>query len=392
MKRRQPHARGRSSRDAERLAWLARGLAESGSRVEDAFWEREIAALVDRLLENGNDDALNQALEQLYQATTRGYDELADLIESGVEGRAVASGEAPGQVLLIAMPVLAWSSYGIPAPALPAQALAALKAQIGAHVLAAEVRLALADHLFSPDQLPQGYVASRRLAESLWQAALDGRDEHIDGRHLPVTGQYISDVRYLLGAVWVPSGRPVFRWNEADARREDALAQWQAQAIPSLQPLLPGCSLELLQPDAYFAAWRRADREGRPFSLRASAAYLQGMLDVPGKQLRAVVAPYYEQHLAEWRVGFAGADSPSSEVMHGVVWPLFGPEDEGMEVGDEIVRIIESAGVGQVTLINQGLPVEYCDDCGAPLFPNADGESVHAEMPEPDNSTPAHLH
>ncbi|MBU1666159.1 MAG: DUF2863 family protein, partial [Gammaproteobacteria bacterium] len=33
-----------------------------------------------------------------------------------------------------------------------------------------------------------------------------------------------------------------------------------------------------------------------------------------------------------------------------------------------------------------------CDDCGAPLFPNPDGESVHAELPEEMQGTPAHLH
>lgn len=393
MKRRLPRAQGRAHRDADRLAWLAQGLADSGSRIEDAYWEQEIVALVGKLLKGGSDEPLNQAMGRLYEGNSRAYDELADLIESVSEGDVVDTPEGPRQLLLIAMPMLAWSHYGIPIPDLSAEVAAALKAQLAGHVLAADVRLALVDHLFSPDQLPAGYVETRGFAERLWGAIRDGRDAHADGHPLVETGQYISDVRYLLAAVMVPPGRPLFRWNEADGNRETALAQWRAQATPSLQPILAGCTLELLQPDAYFAAWRRADREGRPFSLQASVAYLQGVLDLPAEQFRAVVAPYYDQSLVEWRIGFANrAESGHGEVLHGVVWPLLGVEEEAVAVGDEITRILEKAGVGEVLLLDQRLQVEYCDDCGAPLFPNADGESVHAEMPEQADAAPAHLH
>jgi uncharacterized protein YuzB (UPF0349 family) len=38
-------------------------------------------------------------------------------------------------------------------------------------------------------------------------------------------------------------------------------------------------------------------------------------------------------------------------------------------------------------------PLEYCDDCGAPLYPNPDGEPVHAELPEEQaEAAPRHLH
>ena len=390
MKRRPLYAQARVSRDAERLIWLAQGLADSGSRAEDAYWEHEILTLAGKLLKAGNDEVINQALDRMFEANSRAYGDLADLVEALTEGALKDTPQGPRQLLLIAMPVLAWSRYGIAAPALPAATLPALKTQLAAHVLAADVGLAMADRLFSPDQLPQGYVQTRQFAERLWQAVQDGRDAHVDARDLAETGQYISDVRYLLAAVMLPPGRPVFRWNETDGNRESALGQWRAQAAPSLQPVLAGCSVELLQPDAYFAAWRRADREGRAFSLQASVAYLEGVLALSAGQLRAVVAPYYDQRLVEWRVGFSGAEA--GEVMHGVVWPLLGDEDEGMDAGGEIAEILKSAGVGEVALLDQRLPVEYCDDCGAPLFPTPEGESVHAEMPEQADAAPAHLH
>ena len=34
----------------------------------------------------------------------------------------------------------------------------------------------------------------------------------------------------------------------------------------------------------------------------------------------------------------------------------------------------------------------FCEDCGAPLFANAEGEIVHAELPEEADTQAAHFH
>ena len=36
--------------------------------------------------------------------------------------------------------------------------------------------------------------------------------------------------------------------------------------------------------------------------------------------------------------------------------------------------------------------MEFCDDCGAPLFADADGELVHPEMPEDAPQDAGHFH
>lgn len=391
MKQRRHFSSHRLSRDAERLVWLAKGMADSGSRVEDAWWEGELNVLVGKLLAGNHEEALNQALDRLHETHGRAYDELADLIEAGAESVAVEGKEGVRRALLLALPVQAWSRYSIPSRSLPASVLGPLRVQLAAHVLAEDVRLALADFLFSPDQLPHGYVETRRFLERLAKQAQSGKDLRVDAKALPEAGQYISDLRYVLAAVLVPPGQPVFRWNEVDGDRDSAATQWRNQAGPAFQAAMPGCIIEPLLPDAYFSAWRRADRESRGFSLVASVAYLNASLGEPPARLRAVLAPYHDHRLVEWRVGFAGPDDDA--VLHGVVWPLLGAEDEGADVGTEIERILKSAGLVQVSVIDQRMPLEYCDDCGAPLYPNADGESVHAEMPEPEtDSPPLHLH
>jgi hypothetical protein len=87
MKRRRPYGRHRLTRDAERLAWLAQGLADSGSRLEDVWLEAEMRALIEKQLKAGDEDALNQALDRLRETSPRAYDELADQVEAACEVR-----------------------------------------------------------------------------------------------------------------------------------------------------------------------------------------------------------------------------------------------------------------------------------------------------------------
>ncbi|QID17860.1 DUF2863 family protein [Nitrogeniibacter mangrovi] len=389
MKRtRTPRREGLGS-DAERLVWLANGLAESGNRAEDRFWEQHLSTLIDQLLDDGDEAPINEALDFLYSSNATAYDELADFVESRAEN---AGRRAPEQdIILLAAPLLAWSRYRIPAAAIPSAVLANLRVHLQAHVLADGVKLALADFLFSPDHLPVGYCNTARLADSLGEAALQNRDLSIDTQDLPDTAHFLSDTRYLLFAVAVPRGAPMFRWQEPGGEREHALAQWRSQGGACLMPLLPGCAMDLVLPDAYFAASRRADRESRAYSVRASVAFLGTTLAVPAANLRAVVAPFHDRKLEEFRIGITLRDNDT--VIHGIVWPLLGAEDEHSEVPLQIERSLRECGVTDIDVLDHRFPLEFCDDCGAPLYPSPDGEAVHAELPEEDAAQiPRHLH
>lgn len=390
MKRTRFPGRPKLTRDAERLARLALNLAESGSRVEDAHWEARISELIGRLLASDNDAALESALDQLWAQQPQAYDHLMDMVEQHTESATLEHRGAPHDVLLIAAPVLAWSRFAIPSPVLPQPILDSLRVQLQAHVLASGARLGLADYLFSPDQLPAGYGKTLAFAERLWAAALEGRDLRVDPRELPETQRFLSDTRYLLAAVAVPRGAPVFRWQEDDGSRDQAAKAWAAQATPTLQQALPGCVCEPVAPDAYYSAWRRADRLGRPFALASAVAFLRGTLEVEPSQLRAVVAPFHDRQLEEYRVGFTRRGK--NDVLYGVVWALVGSEDETSDSVGEIRRVLGGAGVTEVVEVEHRFPLEYCDDCGAPLFPSPEGEAVHAEMPESSEPAPSHLH
>ncbi|GAB2180638.1 DUF2863 family protein [Denitratisoma sp. agr-D3] len=390
MKRIRPFRSSRATPDLDALLRDARALGLSSSRLEDAFWEQRLTAKLDSLLRAGNDEALNTALDQLYQSGDRGYEALADLLEARAESH-TTDGESADDLLLIAIPVLAWSRFSIPSGAVPAAALNTIRVQCQAHILAEGVRLGLADVLFSPDQLPPGFSATARFTGQLGKMAQKGQNLHVDAGQLPETMNFLSDTRYLLAVAAVPHGQPIFRWQETDGDQEECRRQWQAQGGEALRPLFTGCALEALLPLAFFSACREADRAARPFAIQSSVAYLSTALSREAAAFQAVVAPFHDERgLLEYRIGFS-LDDPS-KVIHGVAWPLLDGEDENTDIPGQIDTLLREAGVTHLTTLDHRFPAEYCEDCGTPLYPNSEAEPVHAEMPEEDNHHPRHLH
>ena len=391
MKRNRPSSRKRISTDATELGRLATGLSESGGKLEDAFWEKQLVDLVDKLLQDGAEDDLNASLDRLFDSHAAAHDCLADVIESRAECSVLARDGKDFDILLFNVPVLAWSRFSIPAGTIAKSTLDTLKVHLSAHVFAAGAQLALADYLYSPDQLPRSFVDTWQLMRDLGGAALSDKALRLDVSTLPETNQFLSDTRYLIGAIAVPRGMPLFRWNESErCTRESAMKEWVKQGGPCLEPLLTGCAFQPLLADAYHAACRTADMASRPYSLHASVSFLQTTLGKSAESLRAIVGGFHDKRLEEYRVAFGPRDDDA--VFHGIIWPLLGAEDETTDITGEIETLLREAGIKEVVVHSQQFPFEFCDDCGAPLYPNSEGETVHAEMPEESNAASQTLH
>ena len=391
MKRNRLSSRKRISADATELGRLAICLAESGGKLEDAFCEKQLADLVDKLLHDGAEDDLNASLDRLFDSHAAAHDCLADIIESRAECCVLSHQGQDFDILLFNVPLLAWSRFSIPAGTISKSALQMLKVHLGAHVFSASAQLALADYLYSPDQLPRSFVDTWQLMRDLGGSALCNNVLKLDVSVMPETNQFLSDTRYLIGAIAVPRGMPLFRWNESEnCTRESALREWVKQGGPCLEPLLTGCAFQTLLADAYHAACRTADMASRPYSLRASVAFLQTTLGKPAEALRAVIGGFHDKRLEEFRIGFGPRDGDA--VFHGVIWPLLGAEDETTDVVGEVETLLRESGIKEIMVHGQRFPFEFCDDCGAPLYPNIEGDAVHAEMPEQNNAPSQTLH
>ena len=415
MRRPAKSASPKLSADSQRLANFAQAIVLSSSRLEERGWEMHLDALLNKLLKSGHQDTIDGALDQLFKTDSNACDALMEAVEAVSESCVIEHDEQLFDALLLAVPILAWTRFSIAAGPLAADAVMTLSAHLHAHVLAPDVRMTMAPTLFAIDQLPRTHVETHALTYKLAMAALKNTPQ----KSAPAstdTAPFLADTRYLLAAIVVPAGAPLLRWqaslNLSD--RDDALAQWQAQAMPNIARLLPGCGIELLLPEAYYLACREGDRQIRPASIRAAVHFLTHTLSVDARELHAVIGSFGEDtpdgRADEYRIGFTVGQV--DEVVYGVVWPLYGEEDEDEPVDpdaaplqrlvvgeaprptplEEITTLLREAGVTRITRHGERFPMEFCDDCGAPLFPDPDAELVHAEMPEDAPQGAAHFH
>jgi hypothetical protein len=403
------------SADSQRLTALAQAMVQSASRLEERGWEQQLDAALRRLMKNDHQDIIDAALDQAFKLESAAYDTLMESAEAVSESCQIEHEGVQYDALLIAAPILAWTRFSIAAGPLAHEPHATLSAQLYAHVLAANAKMAMAPMLYSIDQLPRNHAETHALTQRLAQAAVKGSFVKLDP-HQAETAPFLADTRYLIAVVAAASGEPLFRWQESPDpnERDVALSQWNTQAMPTVTRLLPGCGVELLLPEAYFAACREGDRNIRPASIRAAVHYLTHTLNVDAGALQAVIGGFGEEEsggrIDEYRISFAL--SRDQDVVYGVVWPLYGPEDaeelpyeaappDELGIGsgidrksplEEIVSLLEECGITQIKHHAEHFPMEFCDDCGAPLFPDIDAELAHAEMPEDVPTSAGHLH
>ncbi len=315
----------------------------------------------------------------------------------------------------LVLPMLAWTRFAIASGPIGSELLTAIGAHLHAHVLAKEARLALAPSLFSIEQLPRVHADVFALTRQMGQTALKTGPVQLRGEQ-PPTAAFLADTRYVIAAVVVPAGGALFHWQESEqqshfsARKEAAFEAWTQQATPLFTRLLPGCSVELLLPQAYFFGCREADKRIRPASIRAADYFLTQTLDISSSELHASIGGFSEDingQIDEYRIGFSIGGDPA--VVYGTVWPLYEQESgedlpmmiptgagllEGIPTSplQQILTVLRECGIVHIKHHAERFTMEFCDDCGAPLFPDREGELVHAEMPEDTPPPVAHFH
>ena len=390
------------SRESARLVALSLALHSSGSQVEDRYWEKELATLLTKLMRNKNDAAIDAALDHMSKLHPGGYEVLIEQAETISESCVLVYEGKRFDVLLLVAPLVAWTRYSIPATMIPPASLKILGDQLKAQVLSKHAKVALMPHLASLDQMPRTFCETWDWMQKLGAITLNTSTETPKLNVESEAFNMLADTRYLVAAVVVPEGETIFHWQdepgELGEARKQCLANWTEQTQATFNALLPGCGFEMLVPDAYYVSNREADRRVRPLSVKAAVSWLGSALNVEANQLRAVIAGCGEERIEEYRIGFTQKNQ--TDVIYGCLWPLYGPEDTedrpdhetALDTTEEIAALLKECGVTDIRRLPGILPPEFCEDCGAPYFPNPSGEMVHAELPENAETTPTHFH
>ncbi|MBR7798672.1 DUF2863 family protein [Undibacterium fentianense] len=397
--------------DALRIANLASAVSQAGSRLEDQDWQNLLDELIAKNLEARHQSILDAAAEHVFTNQPEAYEVLIEAIESIATSGHQEAGDTDYELLLVAAPILAWSRFDIASGPIPAPIVKSLSLSWRESLLCKGVQVSLLPTLYSIDQLPQDHCAVNELLHHTAQNFLRNKNNS-SPKELPKTVPFLADSRYLLGVILAPTNAPVFQWQltappfDIAKAKEAALLLWKQRAHADVGHLLPGCGFEFLLPEAYYSACREADILIRPISIRATVFYLTQTLNIEASELSAVVARFGPElnpgQVDEIRIGFTL--KKASDIIYGVIWPLYQQEDEvNALVGansanveqraGEIPTLLKESGIQQILVLEDIFGLEFCDDCQAPLYADAEGDLVHPEMPEdapPEGSV--HLH
>ncbi|MCC2596492.1 DUF2863 family protein [Pusillimonas sp. MFBS29] len=393
----------RLTRDAQRLLSLTEALSRSGSRLEDIYWEDLLAAQLNKLLLGKKNKAVENALDHLLTTDVNAYEILVEQAETLSESTRLTHDGTEYDVLLFSAPLVAWTRYQLPQGELTTTQVAELIAQMQASIVAPDARVAVIPRLVNFDHMPQSFQETRTWLQQLAHQALNISPDPQPIKLAGDTDSLLADARFLVGVIVVPKGQPLFRWQtRQDAStfvpRQQCHEDWAHGSAAILGTLFTGCHVEFLQPDAYYVNSREADRRIRPLALKAAVTWLQTAAQLSGSELRAVIAGCGDTGIEEYRIGFTPRQR--NEVIYGCIWPVLSKEeaasdsmhDGHVDVPDEIAALLKEMGVSDIRRLPGVYGPEFCDDCGAPFFPNGLGEMLHPELPEETDLTPIHFH
>ncbi|EEO28086.1 DUF2863 family protein [Oxalobacter paraformigenes] len=407
MRRLSKTGSSRLTADSQRLVSLALEMFYASSFLESEFCRKKLDALVFRLLQAKKQSVLNDAIEYLFTTDMEAYNCLLEVAEALSESAVIERNGKRYHALLVAIPVLAWTRFSIASGTLAPELVESVADRFARLILADGVRFALAPGLYAVDQLPYSHVDVIAVTQGLIQSIVQGSRFELASRQETVP--FLADGRYLLASVMAVEGEPLFRWQAIpdpagfETVKEECLKLWQQEMTPIMAEVLPGCNVELLLPGGFFNTCRKADQAIRPSTIRAAVHYLVHALDTQPENLCAVVGGFGKDldgvQVEEYRIGFYRKDN--EKIVYGIVWPVYGTEEvNGMNLPSrleghssassrkggkqllDIFQLLRELGVSYEKTAVERFAMEFCEDCGAPLFADTNGELVHAEMPE----------
>ncbi len=369
----------------------------SESRYEETHWEAEIQALLTNLLTKGKVREIEYALENLTSSHPDAAGLVLELAQYLTEFVHVEHDGQQWDCLLMSAPLLAWTRYSVPAVTLKPEVIAQLTEGLKQHVLATDVNIHCIPKLLSPIEMPLSYPQIRQWLKVLSDAAIKGKPGKPVINEFPKGLTLLADPRHLIMVATVHTGQPILRWLEdPSVTRELCLKNWKAHCESIFAEMFAGCQLEVLLPNSYHSSNDMADRKIRSVGIKASLDWMQSVLDLPASDLRATIMAFGDEVNSEYRIGYSLKGK--SDVLYGTVWPVFMTEEDierdsgEMTELEEIAQTLKSTGIGDIRFLPGMATPEYCSDCSAPLFPNPQGEIVHAEMPDEALDAPHHFH
>lgn len=384
---------------AHELLALIEALNQSGSSLEDHFWEQRLNRAILALFADEHSTVLEQLLDYLVLTDqAERYDLLVNSIEALAESHQLQHANADYEVLLVTAPIVAWTRYQLPEGHLSnpqhEQLLSLFKSYAGP-----KAKVALLGQLLSFDQLPKNYAQTHQLTAELAQLALADRpaiielDHYDDGIHL------LADTKYIVGVIAVPKGAAPFAWQtqaQPLAALERHQRRWLEHCEQILAPLFIGCQAQYLTPNGFYFNNRASDKLMRPLAIQAAVHWLAEVTQTETEAIKATIMRCGDQDIEEYRIGLSVEGYP--DLLYGCVWPLFSLEEEDKSSAHyqdslgQIQQLLNTMGVSSIVILAGLFEPLMCEECQVPYFPTTDAQLLHPHLPDGLKLHPEPLH
>lgn len=364
----------------ERVATL---MTESSSRLEDKALDDYLVTMCAESLARGDDTELEAALSLLKEPNPPAYEELLGAAEECAQSVV----DEKGAALLMLIPLMAWSRYKNYAGVIDSEILIELAGSVQKHLAGVDAEVAIGNVLFTAENIPESLTDVRKLLNRLRESTETVVDIRSIVTKAPVAD--FADTRYMACVVKAPKPSGLFRSPmETVIERARAQMEFCLDAHFLLEMPMIGSVFEVEPPCAFFTAWRQSEAAMRVWTVKSLVDFVACMGHEPQSVIASVAmfvpgAKSAEDAMTEIRVGICPANDPG-RVAAGIAWPVMNEEFEQAEglVND----VLMSKGVTNIVLHPQSFPLEWCEDCGAPLYANADGLVVHVDFAQDEES------
>lgn len=365
----------------EQFIRLARLSADSSNRFEDRLFDNALQGICHAEFAAGTDSDIELALSELKNPDLMPvYEELLSMAEECAQSRS----DETGAHLLVLIPVLCWSRYVICSGKVEKEALKAVAESYRKHFAGAKAEVRIGAQLLAPENIPDRLIRVRALLDTIAGESRDGVAD-ISGFAGEKPSEDFSTARYLALVVSAENEDGLLRG--PDRSYQDyarACMEFCLSVHSALEDKFVGSVFAVQPPAAFYNAWRQTENAMRVYSLRAMVDFV-GCMGIFPESLIATSALFEKvsdpeaENAHEVRIGVSRKDRPH-EVMAGVILPC---TREDADYTQEIAaQVLAFCGVRNILNLEQIFPMEYCEDCGAPLYASPQGMTVHLTVPE----------
>lgn len=359
-------------------------LAQCTSQLQAQPHEARIRELCNAVLDQGEDGDIEAALAHFKQEEPGGYgyEKLLAIAEDCSE----AIVDERGSALMLLIPIMAWSRYRNYYGILDQDVLEDIADCVRRCFASPKARVIMGSHMISADHLPEAFREVRGLVDGMRR--LDHGEVYGIGSLLRETPPPdFADSRYILCTVAADKTEDLLRPNDDTlVSMARAMMNFCLEVHDILEFTMIGSVFEVQPVGGFYQSWRESETTMRAWGLKALVDFAASMGFAPDKLVATMglFVPNARENdkMSELRIGLTPKNEPD-HVIAGIAWPLM--PDEMDSFAGTAHDILESKSLHDIVEHEQTFSLEWCEDCGSPLYATPDGLVVHVELPDIGN-------